>query len=38
MAIENFRQYRQYKGCYLPAPEEGEFLLFLERENNKENE
>lgn len=37
-AIERFRNYCAYHGCYLPSPEEQQFLMYVEREIEKNRE
>lgn len=38
MAIQRFRDFCAYQGCYIPSPEEHEYLLFVEREIEKNKE
>lgn len=37
-AIQRFRDFCAYQGCYIPSPEEQEYLLFVEREIEKNKE
>ncbi len=38
LAIQRLRDYCAEHGCYLPAPEEREYLLYVEREAEKNRE
>lgn len=38
LAIQRFRDYCAYHGCYIPSPEEREYLLYVEREIDKQQE
>ena len=38
LAIQRFRDYCAYHGCYIPSPEEQQFLVFIEREVEKNKE
>lgn len=37
-AIQRFRDFCAYQGCYIPSPEEHEYLIFVEREISKNQE
>lgn len=36
--IQRFRDYCSFQGCYIPSPEEHEYLVYIEREQNKNKE
>lgn len=38
LAIQRFRDFCAYQGCYIPSPDEHEYLLFIEREIAKNQE
>lgn len=38
LAIQRFRDYCAYHGCYIPSPEEQQYLVFVEREIEKNKE
>lgn len=38
LAIQRFRDFCAYQGCYIPSPEEREYLLYVEREIEKQQE
>lgn len=38
MAIQRFRDYCSYHGCYIPSPDEHEYLMYVEREISKNEE
>ena len=38
LAIQRFRNYCASHGCYIPSPEEREYLLYVQRETGKNRE
>lgn len=37
-AIQRFRDYCSFHGCYIPSPDEHEYLMYVEREISKNQE
>lgn len=38
LCIQRFRDFCAFQGCYIPSPDEHEYLLYIEREQDKNKE
>lgn len=38
LCIQRFRDFCAFQGCYIPSPDEHEYLLYIEREQEKNKE